>query len=193
MVPSFKTRLKENGQFERTIVPTMPDLLLEWRFVGWVPRFIVLSALYFFMAHGSNHFWDFWYCDAIWRQTQNSQSLYLLACIKVKPAGNLKMTYLKTNTISFFTFQLKALLLRGKSLQKHKRKCANSDTSCLMTVSYSLLKIKMNGLSNLFSSFSFPNCLIFIPPVIYHTSKSLSYFCKFHSFIFFNVAKPFLI
>lgn len=42
---------------------------------------------------------------------------------------------LKTNTIFFFTFQLKAILLRGKSLQKHKRKCANSDTSCLMTVS----------------------------------------------------------
>lgn len=98
---------------------------------------LVLSVFYFVRGSWSNHVWDFWHCHALWRQIQNLHLLYFLAYIKMKQTWNLKMIYLKPYTIC----TLWCTRRKNKKLWEVWKRCASSDTSCLRTLSCSLLRL----------------------------------------------------
>lgn len=117
------------------------------------------EGLVFFMACGSKKLLNtVMHCARRLTIHSHSISSFISSMhthIKLKQIGNLKMIY---------SFKVKYHLILIRHTKRKKKKAprginknmTSSDTSCLMMVSYSLLRIfKMNGLSNLFSSFSF--------------------------------------
>lgn len=155
---------------------------------GYLGAQFAVHCLFFF--NGSwlkKNLWDFWCRDALSGQIQNSVIISL-------PTGNLKMIYLFK--IKYHLILLRHTKRKKKSLERHKK-----DALVLTypvwwrwaTVPFKDLKWMACLICSLHFHFFSPNCLIFTPPVIYHTFKPLSYFCKFHGLIFLNVAKPFLI